>query len=326
MMRRPAVMLLGVLLAGALAVGAIIVTRPRSEEAGGGTPSAAVGEDLLLLVVRTADEPFAAVIGSTGGRPGALVVPTEITVSVPGQGDARLDDALQLPPDTATTTVANLLGLWIDHYAILGRARLAALVDRMGGLDVAGRTMTGDEVVASLEGPEAGRSLAFELALKGLLASGAPLEAADLAESDDADRALEILGQAERSHVADVETQEPADGVWEATPDAVRVGLVSAFGGPDREAVKVIVLNGSGTPGIGEAVARRIVPDGFSVVISENASSFDHARTLVVVGSSDDVGLAERVRDLLGTGTVNVSVPSGLAPVTIVVGKDFGTG
>src|SRR4029078_4938506 len=61
MMRRPAVMLLGVLLAGALAVGAIIVTRPRSEEAGGGTPSAVVGEDLLLLVLRNADEPFSAV-------------------------------------------------------------------------------------------------------------------------------------------------------------------------------------------------------------------------------------------------------------------------
>jgi hypothetical protein len=29
------------------------------------------------------------------------------------------------------------------------------------------------------------------------------------------------------------------------------------------------------------------------------------------------------VRDLLGTGSVNVSVASGIAPVTIVVGKDF---
>jgi LytR cell envelope-related transcriptional attenuator len=302
------------------------MTRPRLEEAPGNPAGAAGGEDLLLLVVRTADEPFAAVIGSTGGRAGALVVPTEITLSVPGQGDARLDDALELPVTTATTTVANLLGLWIDHYAILGRARLAALVDRMGGLEVAGQTMTGDEVVASLEGPEAGRTLAFELALKGLLASEAPWEEGDLAETDDAGRALEILGDAEGSRVADVEVKEPADGVWEATPDAVRDGLVSAFGGPNREAVKVIVLNGSGTPGIGEAVARRIVPDGFSVVVSENASTFDHRRTLVVVGSSADVGLAERVRDLLGTGTVNVSVPSGLAPVTIVVGKDFGTG
>jgi hypothetical protein len=31
------------------------------------------------------------------------------------------------------------------------------------------------------------------------------------------------------------------------------------------------------------------------------------------------------VRDLLGVGSVNVSVSSGLAPVTIVVGKDLET-
>ena len=83
------------------------------------------------------------------------------------------------------------------------------------------------------------------------------------------------------------------------------------------------MLNGSGVPGVGELVAERIVPGGFRVVVSENAATFDHDETLVVVGSADDVGLGERVRDLLGYGSVNVSVSSGIAPVTIVVGKDF---
>jgi hypothetical protein len=87
--------------------------------------------------------------------------------------------------------------------------------------------------------------------------------------------------------------------------------------------VNVIVLNGSGLPGVGELVAEQIVPDGFRVVVSQNAANFDHDETLVVVGSADDVALGERVRDLLGTGSVNVSVASGIAPVTIVVGKDF---
>ena len=44
---------------------------------------------------------------------------------------------------------------------------------------------------------------------------------------------------------------------------------------------------------------------------------------LIVVGSPDDVAQAERVRDLLGVGSVSVSVGSGIAPVTIFVGKDF---
>ena len=65
------------------------------------------------------------------------------------------------------------------------------------------------------------------------------------------------------------------------------------------------------------------MPDGFRVVVNENASTFDHEETLVVVGSGDDVALGDRVRDLLGVGTVSVSVSSGIAPVTVVVGKDF---
>jgi hypothetical protein len=87
--------------------------------------------------------------------------------------------------------------------------------------------------------------------------------------------------------------------------------------------VNVIALNGSGVLGVGELVAEHLVPGGFRIVVSENASDLDHEETLIVVGSADDVALGERVRDLLGAGSVNVSVASGLAPVTIVVGKDF---
>jgi len=100
-----------------------------------------------------------------------------------------------------------------------------------------------------------------------------------------------------------------------ATPDQVSGALVAAFGGPAEEAVPVIVLNGDGVPGIGEAVAERILPGGFRVAVSQNASEFDHPKTLIVIGSPDDVGLAERVRDLLRVGSVSVSVGSGVAPV-----------
>jgi hypothetical protein len=44
---------------------------------------------------------------------------------------------------------------------------------------------------------------------------------------------------------------------------------------------------------------------------------------VIVVGSPDDVAPAERVRDLLGVGSVSVSVGPGIAPMTIVFGKDF---
>jgi LytR cell envelope-related transcriptional attenuator len=131
---------------------------------------------------------------------------------------------------------------------------------------------------------------------------------ADLADSDHPGAVIRTLGAASGA-------EEVASGGPRATPDQVSGALVAAFGGPAEEAVPVIVLNGDGVPGIGEAVAERILPGGFRVAVSQNASEFDHPKTLIVIGSPDDVGLAERVRDLLRVGSVSVSVGSGVAPV-----------
>jgi hypothetical protein len=322
-MRRPWALLVAALLAATLVLGVVILTRPRETPRlpGGG---AAVRTDLLLFIVRSNAGPFAAVIGTTGGKPGALVVPTNIAVTVPGQGDLRLDDALGLSAEDATATMANVLGLGIDSYAVLGRLRLAALVDRAGGLRVGGDLQGGSEVVEGLESAGGGRLRAFTLVLAALLAPEVPWGPDDLAESDDAANALGMLHEASGVTPTVLEEIEPAADVFRVEPAAVRDAVMRAFGGPDRELVPVIVLNGSGVPGVGRVVAERLAPAGFTIVVSGNASSFDHDETLVVIGSSDDVALGERVRDLLGTGTVNVSVPSGIAPVTIVVGKDLG--
>jgi hypothetical protein len=104
----------------------------------------------------------------------------------------------------------------------------------------------------------------------------------------------------------------------------IRTLVATAFGVPDREVVPVIVLNGSGEPGIGQLAAERLVPGGFRVVVSENASDFGHETTQIVVASEDLRPAAERVRDLLDVGDVQVAGPaSGLADVTVVIGKDF---
>jgi hypothetical protein len=182
--------------------------------------------------------------------------------------------------------------------------------------------MTGSDAVSMLESSEGGTS-AFTLVVDGLLQADPAWELSDFAKADSPEAALSNFEAARGAPASALPVFEVATDVFRAEPEDVQAAVVEAFGGPDRDVVNVIVLNGSGVPGIGELVAEHIVPDGFRIVVSENASNFDHAETLVVVGSADDVALGERVRDLLGTGSVNVSVASGLAPVTVVVGKDF---
>jgi hypothetical protein len=319
--RRPWLALTALLVAAALATAWIFLARERGATTVIGPPGQGAG--LTLLVVQTRAEPFGAVIGSTDGSEGALVLPGEIQVTIPGQGDETMREALELPPRQAATTVANALGVWVDHYAVIGPERFRAVVDRAGGIAVGQEQQTGAEVLAALADAGEGRTAAFALALGGLLSADVAWEPTDLVESDSAAAVIEILDAAGGASVTAIPVVEAATGIFQAEPEAVRESIVEAFGGPDREVVRVIVLNGSGVPGIGELVAERIVPGGFRIVVSENASSFDHEETLVVVGSADDVALGERVRDLLGTGSVNISVPSGIAPVTVLVGKDL---
>jgi hypothetical protein len=320
--RRVWVLVVLVVLVASATAGAIVLARDR-RPAPPTPPSDRRADGLTLLVVRAGDGPYAAVIGSTGSADGALIVPAETWVTIPGAGEGTLREALTLPPRQAATTVANLLGVWVDHYAVLGPARLAAVVDRSGGVVVADEVLSGEEVVGLLEDAGAGGTSAFELVVSGLLGEEVEWRETDLADSDEPVSVLDTLAASGGAAVSAVPVGEAAADVVQPDLDALPATIREVFGGPDRPVVGVIVLNGSGVPGVGELVAERLVPEGFRVVVSENASDFDHRETLVVVGSADDVALGERVRDLLGVGSVNVSVASGIAPVTIVVGRDF---
>ena len=306
-----------------VATGALVISRSDEAEPVTNRPQPSTG--LSLLVVTTETEPLAAIVGGTGfGRTAARSCcrPSAV-VTIPGQGEATVGEALDLPPDQASMAAGNLLGVWVEHHGVIEDRTLASLADEVGGVEVGDQTLQGDEVLALLAEPGPGGVAGLRLVLEGLLAADVGWAAAEFAETDDRRAVTRTLDSAAGSRALVLEVDEVADDVFVASPDQVVRALVDAFGGPAEAAIPVIVLNGNGVPGIGEAVAERILPAGFRIAISENASTFDHPETLVVVGSSADVALAERVRDLLGVGSVSVSVGSGIAPVTVVVGKDF---
>lgn len=301
-----------------VAVGAVIVVRiARSEE----PPAAAERpSELILVVVETEVGPRTAVVGSRGSiAPAAVVLPDRVAITIPGQGDGTVGDAGALPGRSAATAAANLLGVWIPHHVTLDERTLRNVVDRAGGLEVGGTTMSGAETAAALEGSDGIWATTLEALLRQVT-----WEAGDLPVSDSPTRAAEMLNAARGSRVDVLPGEEVSGGLLRPDLGAIRTFVTAAWGMPDREVLPLIVLNGSGAPGVGEPVAERVIAGGFRVVVSENASSFDHETTMVVVASEEDRALGERVRDLLGIGEVQVAGPaSGIADVTVVVGKDF---
>jgi LCP family protein required for cell wall assembly len=96
----------------------------------------------------------------------------------------------------------------------------------------------------------------------------------------------------------------------------------------DRESatVRVQVLNGVGVPGVGQLVDRRLGGGGFRIVLTDNARDFDFADTRILVydESAASMAIAQRVRERLGVGTIQVSRQlQSVVDVTIVVGADF---
>ena len=89
---------------------------------------------------------------------------------------------------------------------------------------------------------------------------------------------------------------------------------------------RVLVLNGVGTPGLGETVRTRLVEQGFVFVGSRNAPRFGYENTVVLVPESTPEAqlLGERVASALGVRPdVRADELGTIADVIVIIGADF---
>jgi anionic cell wall polymer biosynthesis LytR-Cps2A-Psr (LCP) family protein len=92
---------------------------------------------------------------------------------------------------------------------------------------------------------------------------------------------------------------------------------------------RVLVLNGVGTPGIGEKVRAKLVPAGFVFVASRNNATFGVQKTRVLVKEATPQAQAvgEKVAKALGVplDSVQTAEIGSIADIVVVVGADFKT-
>ncbi|HVM28443.1 MAG TPA: LCP family protein [Mycobacteriales bacterium] len=89
---------------------------------------------------------------------------------------------------------------------------------------------------------------------------------------------------------------------------------------------RVLVLNGVGTPGLGDAVRSRLVEADFVFVASRNAEQFGYETTQVLVpeATPEAQALGVRVAEALGVAPdVRQASLGTLADVVVIVGADF---
>ena len=127
---------------------------------------------------------------------------------------------------------------------------------------------------------------------------------------------------------------DPGGGVTAFRVDAPRLATVvdrllaeSVPPGVREGGNRVLVLNGVGTPGLGEKVRARLAPAGFVFVGSRNAPQFGYQTTQVLVpeATPEAQALGERVAKAIGVPATSVVTQDfgTVADVVVLVGADF---
>ncbi len=96
----------------------------------------------------------------------------------------------------------------------------------------------------------------------------------------------------------------------------------------EGERARVEVLNGNGRVLATRPVADVLIASGFRVVRTDNAERFDIPETLVIAQGRENRPAAEQALAALGVGSLQLelSSPSGVVDVSIIVGLDVPAG
>jgi hypothetical protein len=199
------------------------------------------------------------------------------------------------------------------------QARLARLQEVLDGL-IRELPRSQEELTAQLEVLGEGSATTLELPELARFLLG-------LAEDDDA-------GQLQYDTLPVLPIDTGGEGVTAFRVDATRLPAVvdrllaaSVPPGVREGGNRVLVLNGVGTPGLGEQVRSRLTPAGFVFVGSRNAPQFGYETTQVLVpeATPEAQALGERVAEALGVPPSSVVTQDfgTVADVVVLVGADF---
>jgi hypothetical protein len=317
-----------------------VVHRPPKSKPTAAAPPAPPSS--VAWAVRTSGATFISVIGTPAGGPAAaLAVPENVVVDLP-DGLSTLGAASTSGPATLAAIQA-VIRRHVEHDAITSDAQLSLLIDRVGGIKVDLQTplqwlghtlgpgsirLSGPEVLGYLAAATASddRIARWEDVLSGLFGTSVPASAWQeaLGPADQAAPVAAVFASARGAQVLEMPTTAAVGGGLQPNQDGLPALLTSSFGSTLGPLIRIVVVNGSGRPGVGAYVSAKLASAGFWVVSAQNATRFNVRLTKIVAANNDLIARAEEVAKLLGVGKTYVSgEPTGAADITILAGRDL---
>ncbi len=302
--------IIGMTLAGAIALVVVLFVLAVSINAGArwlaqrdaqkaATPEARAEkarENILIIGVGESTAEFLAVrLDETDDQILGIAIPSGAFMEVPGQGFERVGDSYAAGVGVSLAAVSNYLSVPFEHYVTVDVTVYQDALTNQSLRDVMGNALETD-----LSEAERAHVSEFIASVTGERTALVPLPVKPI------DLGGQTFFEPQRDQIADLLLQW-----WD-----VKLGA-------EDTAVRVIIYNGAGTPGIAGIAAQQLIAAGMRVVDTKNADRFDYDTTLVVVQS----GVAEQgeqVLAALGTGEI-VNKPSDqdVADVIVIIGRDY---
>jgi hypothetical protein len=285
-----------------------------------------------------------AIVGVPPGEPAvAIVAADDARVDLPNGAPLTVGGAVRTGQEAIQTAQA-LMNRRVGHYLVSTPQDIGELVDRLGTITFGAQgsaivngaavgpgftTTTGAQAAGYLtDGTGVDPWVRWEDVLSGIVGAAPKASAWTRVpgRSDDGTVVAGLLASAHGATVVDLPTANEF-GILKVDADGMSAMLASSFTTSVGGLVRVVVQNGNGMPGLGERIGVLLAPYGYRVVDSQNAGTFDEPLTKIVAASNAFVGWAREAQQLMRAGKVYLDQQqSGIADITIIVGKDFGTG
>jgi hypothetical protein len=224
-----------------------------------------------------------------------IAMPDGAFVEVPGQGFERIGDSYSAGPDVSRDTVSNFLMVPFKRYIVVDEDVYQALVTQQKTADIVARAVSSDMSDAEKDDLEA---FLKKVPAKEVWIVPLPVKPITVGS--------ERYYEPQRTEIADIVLQW-----W-----GVRIDQ-------QRQALRVILYNGVGTPGVAGKAAQQLIRKGFRVVDSKNADNFDYKETQILLyhGTQAD---AEQVKAAIGVGKTLIQTSAqNIADVIVIVGADY---
>ncbi|MEX0992202.1 MAG: LCP family protein [Actinomycetota bacterium] len=323
------------------AVAVLLAGRAVIRAGGGGDDGGPQGKPAELTMFAVEGDPsYVAIVGTSKDRdPTVLPMPPNLLTALPDVGSGTLEEAVDTSGSLGRMAAANALGAWIPHFATIDQLGLSDMVEARGGLVVnipqvtlEGETygpgptkLRGEQVLEYLHVRSSSEQVRrWSEVLTALFKDRVVLQQDMIVSSDEPGAVARALADAQGADVYQFPSSIVEGGLQQADPAAIQRVIGEVFGIVRSIPVRVIVLNGFKHRAVAELATNELVPAGYQVIAYEDARRLHHQNTEIYVSLKESVPDALRVQEALGVGKVLMTqTSSGLADITIVVGKDF---